>query len=71
MPDLELRNRRGGAGPAEQEAAFVEPEVAGDRAAFAARPDLQRPGHPRGDVVAVEQKRLAGVEIQVEQSAAG
>ena len=38
--------------------------------ALAVRADAQRPGHPRGDIVAVEQQRLAGVEGEVERGCA-
>ena len=68
--DIELRDGGRGARPAELEAALVEMEVAGDRAAVAVRADLQRTRHPGGDVVAVEQQRLVGFERQVEQSLA-
>ena len=67
---LELRHRRRGARPAELEAALVELELARDRPALGGRADQQRPGDPRGDVVAVEQQRLLGGEIEVEQAVA-
>ena len=68
--DLELGNGRRGARPPELESALVELENARDGAALPVRADLQRTGDSRSDIVAVEQKRLAGVERQVERGPA-
>ncbi len=51
---LELRNRGRRARSAELEAPVVEPKLAADRPRSPIRPDLQRPGHARGQVVAVQ-----------------
>ena len=64
---VQLRDRRRGARPAELEAALVELEVAGNRAAVRIRSQLQRSRDPRRHVVAVEEQRLVGVERQIEQ----
>ena len=68
--DVEVGHGGGGAGPAELKAALVEAKVARDGAAVRVGFELQRPGDPGGDVVAVEEQGLAGVERQVEQGLA-
>src|SRR5206468_12451193 len=70
LAHVELRYRGRGACPAELEAALVELEVARGRSAVGIRLELQRTGHPRRDVVAVEQQRLIGGEREVEQGLA-
>src|SRR6476620_3920061 len=67
LANVELRNGRRGACPSELKTALIEPEVARDRAATGIRPDLQRTGDLRSDIVAIEKLSALCVEAQVQQ----